>query len=301
MRKLSRAISVIVLIVAASAFAVYKAEDAQHRNPSPPSSGQTRQPPAARPAPPQGGHTAAPNAPKTGQAVPRPPAEARNQPDHRRPPQHGPLIIPYPVGPWWYPWPYPYPPYGGWRVYAEWQTANIRIDVTPNDAQVYVDGYYAGIVDDFDGVFQHLTVRAGSHVLEIRRVGYRSLAFEVSLYPGESITYRRAMEPATAEPGGAPAAPLPPAFEEGAALPAPPEGGPSGDMKFDVSPANAEIYVDGFYSGIVDDFNGSRHLQLPAGAHHVSLTMRGYETIEVDVTIEPEKTLTYRATMKNVR
>jgi hypothetical protein len=27
---------------------------------------------------------------------------------------------------------------------------------TPKEAAVYVDGFYAGVVDDFDGVFQSL-------------------------------------------------------------------------------------------------------------------------------------------------
>ena len=45
-------------------------------------------------------------------------------------------------------WRYPpiYPPYGGYR-YAM-PESNLRINVTPKDALVYVDGYFAGKVDD---------------------------------------------------------------------------------------------------------------------------------------------------------
>jgi hypothetical protein len=32
---------------------------------------------------------------------------------------------------------------------------------TPRDAEVYVDGYYAGTVDDFDGTFQRLHIDTG--------------------------------------------------------------------------------------------------------------------------------------------
>src|SRR5438552_1906941 len=39
---------------------------------------------------------------------------------------------------------YPY----GYRYAA--RDASVRFDVKPNEASVYVDGYYAGIVDDFD-------------------------------------------------------------------------------------------------------------------------------------------------------
>ena len=50
--------------------------------------------------------------------------------------------------------PYPgfgYPP----GVYNDPAVA-IRLLVTPRDASVYVDGYAAGVVDDYDGVFQRL-------------------------------------------------------------------------------------------------------------------------------------------------
>ena len=58
-----------------------------------------------------------------------------------------------------YPWgPYGYPPYRAYRVDPG---ASLRLEVKPKDAEVYVDGYYAGIVDDFDGTFQRLSVTPG--------------------------------------------------------------------------------------------------------------------------------------------
>jgi hypothetical protein len=35
----------------------------------------------------------------------------------------------------------------------------------PEEAAVYVDGFYAGIVDDFDGVFQKLLLPPGDHTI----------------------------------------------------------------------------------------------------------------------------------------
>ena len=37
----------------------------------------------------------------------------------------------------------------------------LRITDAPRDAQVFADGNYVGIVDDFDGAFQHLNLEAG--------------------------------------------------------------------------------------------------------------------------------------------
>ena len=55
---------------------------------------------------------------------------------------------------------YPPYPYGGYRIEPE---SDLRFKVTPKEAAVYVDGYYAGVVDDYDGVFQRLHVTPGQH------------------------------------------------------------------------------------------------------------------------------------------
>jgi hypothetical protein len=65
----------------------------------------------------------------------------------------------------------------------------LRVD-GPRNAQVYVDGYYAGVVDDFDGGFQALKLESGPHRIEIVAPGYETLAFDVRINPGQRITYR---------------------------------------------------------------------------------------------------------------
>ena len=47
----------------------------------------------------------------------------------------------------------------------------LRITGAPRDAQVFADGYYVGIVDDFDGIFQHVNLEAGPHHIEIQSPG----------------------------------------------------------------------------------------------------------------------------------
>ena len=66
----------------------------------------------------------------------------------------------------------------------------VRIQGAARDAQVYVDGYYAGVVDDFDGTFQHLNLEPGAHRIEIRGQNAPPIAFDVNVRPGETITYR---------------------------------------------------------------------------------------------------------------
>lgn len=67
---------------------------------------------------------------------------------------------------------------------------SLRLKVKPSDAQVYIDGYYVGVIDSFDGMFQRLNIDAGTHKVELRAEGYEPVQFEVMVPPGETITYK---------------------------------------------------------------------------------------------------------------
>jgi hypothetical protein len=86
--------------------------------------------------------------------------------------------------------------YGGYPVYARssaWD-GRLRLKVKPRDASVYVDGYYAGVVDEFDGIFQRLHLEPGPHRIEIRADGYETLTFEVLIQPDRTMTYTGEMK-----------------------------------------------------------------------------------------------------------
>ena len=70
----------------------------------------------------------------------------------------------------------------------------VQLDVEPRRAQVFVDGAYAGIVDDFRGYYQHLTLPAGRHRIEILTSGYMPLMFEITVVPDRTITYRWSLQ-----------------------------------------------------------------------------------------------------------
>jgi hypothetical protein len=84
---------------------------------------------------------------------------------------------------------YPYPPYGGGSY--TFSTGALRLKVRPRDAQVFVDGSYAGIVDDFDGVFQSLALAPGGHKIEIRMPGYETYTLDVHIQPDRTMTIKQ--------------------------------------------------------------------------------------------------------------
>jgi hypothetical protein len=87
-------------------------------------------------------------------------------------------------------YPYGYVPRGYFNPTPGRLYGGLRITGAPRDAQVFADGYYAGIVDDFDGVFQHLNLEVGPHHVEIDAPGMEPIAFDVQIEPGRTMTFR---------------------------------------------------------------------------------------------------------------
>ena len=88
----------------------------------------------------------------------------------------------------WYGW---FPTYGPSDSSGyDGDQGSLRLKVKPVDASVYIDGYYVGIVDDFDGIFQRLHLEAGPHRIEIREAEYETLMFDVRINVDETTTYR---------------------------------------------------------------------------------------------------------------
>jgi PEGA domain-containing protein len=84
--------------------------------------------------------------------------------------------------------------YGGGGSYgysrAARDSGSLRLKIKPRDAKVYIDGYFVGTVDSFDGMFQKLDIDSGAHQVEIKADGYEPLTFEVLLTPRETATYK---------------------------------------------------------------------------------------------------------------
>jgi PEGA domain-containing protein len=83
-------------------------------------------------------------------------------------------------------------------VYVEPGSAlygGVALEIGPYDADVFVDGSYAGHVEDFDGTVQPLTLVAGTHRIEVQAPGYAPLVFDVTVQPGQVIPYRGDLRP----------------------------------------------------------------------------------------------------------
>jgi len=229
----------------------------------------------------------------------------------------------YPIGPYGY---------GAYR-YAERDSA-VRFDVEPNNAEVFVDGYYAGIVDDFDGVFQRLRVPPGQHEITLYLDGYKTAHQQVYLTVDSTFRIRFNMErlaagdvaeprptppnpPPGAEAGpgqpgqpGPPNPPPPPPGRDGRRNPPPfppppgqgaPRGGQAsnyGTLSIRVQPGDATVIIDG------ERWNAPQGqdrlvVEVAEGGHRVQIQKDGFESYSADVTVRRGEATPLNVSLRN--
>ena len=110
------------------------------------------------------------------------------------------LFVGYPVD-YTYEYPYPVEVYGYGAPAAPVVVqpnspyyGGIALEITPPDGAVYVDGNYVGVVSQFDGSQQPLTLTSGTHHIQITAPGYEPLSFDVQVQAGQVIPYQGAMQ-----------------------------------------------------------------------------------------------------------
>jgi hypothetical protein len=71
----------------------------------------------------------------------------------------------------------------------------LDLDISPGRTQVFLDGQNVGTVDDFDGWPQYLWLPRGTYDLAFYLDGYKTLARQVSVYPGLVIDMDDHLQP----------------------------------------------------------------------------------------------------------
>ncbi|MEZ5294604.1 MAG: PEGA domain-containing protein [Vicinamibacterales bacterium] len=207
---------------------------------------------------------------------------------------YDPFFGPYP---WW-----PRPAYPYWYFPVFDSRAEVRIDCRERGAAVYVDGFYAGIVDDFDGIFQRLPLPPGGHRLTLYLEGFETADYSVYLRPGSSFTVHHDMMrlppgEASRRPEVAPPVPPPPdgTYTSPTGMPpiAPPPGATPvsvavGTLELLVQPGTATVAVDG--ARWVSSEPGSYDLQLPVGAHRIEVSAPGFRAFATTVDVRDGET-----------
>jgi hypothetical protein len=198
---------------------------------------------------------------------------------------------PFFYDPFWYPY-YPsrfgwYPPYPGYGYAAYDNDTSVRVQVEPRETEVFVDGYYAGTVDDFDGIFQRLHLEPGEHEVTLYLEGHRSVTQKLLLQPRKSFRIRHTMERLGA---GETPTPRPAAAPRPARAPeAAPGDAAFGAIAIRVQPADAEVLIDGErWEG--PSTEEALVVQLAPGSHRVEVRKDGYRPFITQVDVRSGQT-----------
>ncbi|MBK9063598.1 MAG: PEGA domain-containing protein [Acidobacteria bacterium] len=171
--------------------------------------------------------------------------------------------------------------------------AIVKTDVSPQEAQILLDGKYIGSADDFDGMPDFLYLGPGKYQLEFRMPNYMTYATELDVTAGQQVKIEEKLK---LEPGKSALDAFPPeskgtplgrvftkgasasaeaaprgddGWSDGAASPSwreatdeermdarvapPPRPTNRGRIKFRVMPDDAAVYMDDKYLGAADD------------------------------------------------
>jgi hypothetical protein len=190
--------------------------------------------------------------------------------------------------------------------------SDLRLNVVPREAMVYIDGFYAGTVDEFDGVFQRLHVTPGEHELTLYLAGYRTIRQRLYLSPNASRKISETMEKlsggeASEPPPSPPAAPPddnrpveprerypfpgrggPPVGDPRRPEPTPPPPAESaaqvGSLVIRVQPGDTDVRIDG------EHWRGPAPeerlvVQVSEGRHRVEVRKEGFAPFSTEVEV----------------
>jgi hypothetical protein len=225
-------------------------------------------------------------------------------------------------------WVYP-PPYVPYYRYAA-PDSSVRLEIKPKQAEVFVDGYYAGVVDDFDGTFQRLRLPPGEHEIEVYLNGYHTFRERVLLTPDNTLKIKHEMEKLgpNDQPEPRPQ-PIPPPPQTGGAAPRqpgympgrppqgrqtpqppaptappdtresrPPESGALGSLALHLQPSDAEVIVDG-QRWLGPAGQDRPAIELSEGRHTIEIRKPGYRTYVTDVDIKRGETTQLEVSLRS--
>jgi len=220
-------------------------------------------------------------------------------------------------GPWgpsayWWDSTYYYGAWDGPRVYprAGERYGALDLDVSPERAEVWVDGQRIGVADEFDGFPSYLWLESGTYDVAFYLPGHKTLARQYTIYGGLVIDVEDRLEKGEAVHPTELAATTHVNRDERlrrdrerreradvdrqrapSALPASPAAldarGEPGTLSLRVEPADASVYLDGRLLGAAGDLARLRAgLIVDPGPHTLEVVRPGYESARQEFEVD---------------
>jgi hypothetical protein len=144
-----------------------------------------------------------------------------------------------------------------------------------NTSGVWIDGQYVGYLNELKGS-KKLLLLPGEHEITVRQGGYLDFVQKVSVRAGEKQSIAVKMEKDTRVQ-------LPKITAE---------------IKLDVKPNRAAVFVDGVFVGHVAEFEGiGKALLVAPGKHAIKMSLPGYQNFETDIELVANQKSTVKTEM----
>jgi PEGA domain len=144
-----------------------------------------------------------------------------------------------------------------------------------NTSGVWVDDQYVGYLRELKGS-KKLLLLPGDHEIDVRQGGYLDFVQTVSVRAGEKQSIDVKMEKDTRT-----------------SLPT-----ITAEIKLDVKPNRAAVFVDGVFVGHIAEFTGvGKALLVAPGKHKIKISLPGYHTFETDIDLIANQKSTIKTDM----
>jgi hypothetical protein len=144
-----------------------------------------------------------------------------------------------------------------------------------NTSGVWVDDQYVGYLHELKGS-KKLLLLPGEHSITVRQGGYLDFTQKITVRAGEKQALDVKMEKDTRVSL--------PTF--------------AAEIKLDVKPNRAAVFVDGVFVGHVAEFGGiGRALLVAPGKHAIKIMLPGYQTFETDIDLVANQKSTVKTDM----
>jgi hypothetical protein len=145
------------------------------------------------------------------------------------------------------------------------QPGEVRFDADnqgERDSGVWIDGKYFGYVKELKGN-KKVLLPPGEHEISIRQDGYKDFEKKITVQAGQVQTVKVVMEenPKAIYPGD-----------------------DAAELRLDIQPKRAAVFLDDAYVGHGGDFGGRFHSMLVSpGKHQLKVTLTGYRAYQLEI------------------
>src|SRR5271165_770879 len=139
---------------------------------------------------------------------------------------------------------------------------------------VWIDGQYVGYLGELRGS-NKLKLLPGDHAIVVRQAGYFDFNKKVVVEPRMVVDVRVGMERDSR-------------FTY-------PDPKTSSEVRLDVQPSRAAVFLDDYYVGTVSEYYGVEHAMIVVpGKHRFKIALPGFKTFETEVDLQPRQKFALR-------